>query len=454
MRLKLIIILTTTFLAISCSKEKKRTTNNHIAKTEYIATTKTDRFLDEENPMKSLADIYKKNKKTVQSFTINVDIDTTITCQEGTKITFFANSLVCKNTGEAIKGNITVQVTEYYKLSDLLFANLTTTSDGEILETGGMINIEAYAKGEKLILDEGRTIQVYFPTKKKKKGMRLFLGRWKNNKVNWISTENLENITQEKVYNDVANYPVFVGGEKALSNYLNSELEYPMSARDSNITGTVIVSFVIDKYGKPRNIGIEKGITFELNSAAASLVYNMPDWIPGNQNGKNVNVRMTLPIQFCITDVEPNTNFKTTNTFSLDKYICNMTDKELQKTDKTKIYQYIFKSSHIGWINCDRFVNDTRKKTDFLITNCLSSDITVIIPKLNSIIQVVSKGNKSVLENVPVGESISIIAIKNVKGKNYLATKETIITENGETFLDFKSITNEDLKKLIESKRW
>ena len=89
--------------------------------------------------------------KPPQKLKVNAQKDTTIVCKEGTKLSIKANSFVNVN-GDLIKGNIDLNVTEYYKLSDMLLANLSTTSNGEQLETGGMLNIKASKEGELLKL--------------------------------------------------------------------------------------------------------------------------------------------------------------------------------------------------------------------------------------------------------------------------------------------------------------
>jgi hypothetical protein len=76
-------------------------------------------------------------------------------------------------------------VTEYYKLSDILLANLSTVSNGKHLETGGMLFIEAKKGAIELELKDNKPIDISFPTKNKKQGMQLFSGEWKDKNMNW-----------------------------------------------------------------------------------------------------------------------------------------------------------------------------------------------------------------------------------------------------------------------------
>lgn len=96
--------------------------------------------------------------------------------------------------------------------------------------------------------------------------------------------------------------PQFPGGESALLSYLGKHTKYPKRLIDDGITGTVWVTFVIDKEGRVNNIKIERGIEGypEFADAAISSVSKMPAWTPGRQNGMNVPVLFTVPVKFSL----------------------------------------------------------------------------------------------------------------------------------------------------------
>ena len=90
--------------------------------------------------------------------------------------------------------------------------------------------------------------------------------------------------------------PSFPGGIAAMSHYINDniELPYDIPAYDQ---GTVYVEFVVNKNGSIEQVKIRRGLSVQLNKAAKKVVKNMPKWIPGEQAGKPVRVRFTLPIK-------------------------------------------------------------------------------------------------------------------------------------------------------------
>lgn len=106
--------------------------------------------------------------------------------------------------------------------------------------------------------------------------------------------------TEEKVFNIVEIMPEFPGGNSAYSNYLQSKLKYPESAKDLDIQGSVIVEFIVSKDGNVKDVSIIKGVHKLLDDEALRLIKDMPNWKPGSQNGEPVNVKMLVPIKFVL----------------------------------------------------------------------------------------------------------------------------------------------------------
>lgn len=100
---------------------------------------------------------------------------------------------------------------------------------------------------------------------------------------------------QEGVKDKVEVMPEFKGGMDALIKYMGANIKYP---KESKKEGTVYVSFVVDEKGKITNAEITKSVVDVLDKEALRVVKNMPNWKPGKDKGKNVKVKMTLPISF------------------------------------------------------------------------------------------------------------------------------------------------------------
>ncbi|NNM15922.1 MAG: energy transducer TonB, partial [Bacteroidia bacterium] len=77
-------------------------------------------------------------------------------------------------------------------------------------------------------------------------------------------------------------------------------MDYPLNARQNAATGTVYVTFVIDKSGKVLSPEVLKSVDGypEFSTEAVRLVSEMPTWKPGTIDDEPVNVRYNLPVRF------------------------------------------------------------------------------------------------------------------------------------------------------------
>lgn len=96
----------------------------------------------------------------------------------------------------------------------------------------------------------------------------------------------------------VEEMPQFPGGEKAMYDWLYAHLNYPESARERGVAGSVWIRLVVSETGKVKNVKVARGIDPECDAEALRTVRSMPDWIPGRQDGQRVPVYYTLRIVF------------------------------------------------------------------------------------------------------------------------------------------------------------
>jgi TonB family protein len=101
-----------------------------------------------------------------------------------------------------------------------------------------------------------------------------------------------------KVYDYVEVEPVYPGGPEAMMNFIKENLKYPVADSIAGIQGTVYVQFVVNDNGSLEKATIRKGVSDALDKEALRLIKLMPNWKPGEQAGKPVNVKFTLPVRF------------------------------------------------------------------------------------------------------------------------------------------------------------
>lgn len=105
---------------------------------------------------------------------------------------------------------------------------------------------------------------------------------------------------KDEVYDKVEKMPEFKGGQTELVNYLVKNITYPEAAKKANQTGKVFVEFIVDKSGDVRGAKVLKSDNDVFDAEALRVISSMPDWVPGENKGKKVNVKLTLPISFAL----------------------------------------------------------------------------------------------------------------------------------------------------------
>ena len=60
----------------------------------------------------------------------------------------------------------------------------------------------------------------------------------------------------------------------------------------------VLVNFVVNTQGKVVKANVLRGLDPQIDEIALNAVNQMPEWKPGLNNGKAVNVFFTVPMRF------------------------------------------------------------------------------------------------------------------------------------------------------------
>ncbi len=133
---------------------------------------------------------------------------------------------------------------------------------------------------------------------------------------------------EEKVFDCGEQMPHFLGGDNALMEFIKTNLHYPDLAMEYGAMGRVITTFTVDSLGYTSNYKVVKmmklkydtlrlsqesaerqqqlkeQIEQQLGEESLRILSLMPRWTPGNQFGRPVNVKFTLPVTFRATEEE------------------------------------------------------------------------------------------------------------------------------------------------------
>ena len=113
-----------------------------------------------------------------------------------------------------------------------------------------------------------------------------------------VTTDVYAQDNKKKKKEDVIVMAQFKGGQEALVDYLLQNTRYPAEAMKEEITGEVIVEFVVERNGMITNAKIVKSVAPSLDQEALRVVTNMPNWEPGTKNGLRMRSQLTIPINF------------------------------------------------------------------------------------------------------------------------------------------------------------
>jgi TonB family protein len=104
----------------------------------------------------------------------------------------------------------------------------------------------------------------------------------------------------DDVFVVVEEMPEFPGGPDAMISWIAGNVKYPGEAVNKNISGRVFVNFVVTAGGKVKNVKVIKSVDPLLDKEAVRVIAMMPDWKPGRQMGKAVDVSYTVPVEFSL----------------------------------------------------------------------------------------------------------------------------------------------------------
>ncbi len=131
-------------------------------------------------------DPFKNTMVPSQTFDIDAKQDNIVEGENGT-IVVCPKGCFENAKGEIVEDKVKIELSEALSLENMLLSNLTTTSKGKQLETGGMIYFNATANGEQLTIRKENPIHIEIPTKEKKPGMMVYKGtRDEEGNMDWL----------------------------------------------------------------------------------------------------------------------------------------------------------------------------------------------------------------------------------------------------------------------------
>jgi hypothetical protein len=410
------------------------------------------------------SNFFQQLKKRPEEFHIDTQRDTTIRCSEGSVIRIPANSFQTA-TGLAISGIVNMQVQEFYSLADIIGNKLSTTSNGQMLETGGMLCIKALFQNEEVKIKTGSALELTMPAPKFNPEMQLFMGEnsLPENKLAEIQAgssgtsaasadfiANRSGINSREAINwiPMGQQQMFYSENKKnvtvmnlSDNPINTFVRHSKNPNKSKTVGKFLIPFhtsistfemrdiLLKKYSYKydeikvrREWFLRKGRKYNLISG---------DWYTWRYVGDSVNTTLKTATKLNYITVEDSLRFEQQwkEQLELAKKRKEAYSHLVQVSDK-----YNFKLENLGWINCDYFRNyPAGRMTEFTMVPELNFDnefsYSMIVFKNNNVaMQCWSENGNIKTQKIPLGEQVTVVSIGVKEGKAFTCVKDITIT--------------------------
>lgn len=482
------VVLTLLTLA-SCIDNKQESNIRSISIREKPIFSKT--------PIKSLLDSLRP---VVRRFEINGKIDTIISNLNGTSIAIDAYTFI-NSRGDVIEGEIQLEVVESVSYASMIGAQLSTLSNERILQTGGMIYINASSNNESLTIDNDKSITIDLESSYPFLDAKIFQGSFNSNSnINWASEAEIDRsfFTVPSQLLDI-NYGSWecyyddelvekLNDEKFKDSYISTrEFEYRMNVFStsscdwmnglddeiiqiytSNIDGnlyysdSLVAAHIMLKFGDKIDTTSTEKFDFSTSMwqtyiyQSALDFYNQRLKQPINFEELGIN-DSTKTIDLTKKGFSVNEATKLVNLFKIRKKTIRSRRSE---NEVRALRSYTFSVTELGWVNVDRFLEDSNaKETDFKV-EIESRDsldyisIQLIIPSYSIVLSAseIDVNNYSFTKKmdgyrkVPVGQEAIIVAL-SMKGQiPYFGTKKIKIPSSGNISVELHPNTSKNIR--------
>ena len=379
-----------------------------------------------------------KTKRTVRK--IENDRPQTVECKQGTRLFFPAGSFVFPS-GKQADGEVKLIIEECYDLDEMLSAKLSTTSGNRMLETAGMIQLRAFSGNTELRLADNTRYNIYFPVEgKRREDFELFYGyRDEAGVVDWKLEENSQPIDEttavsQPIVNDCFvqisasqfrcgtriqemdyfNWPLMNG--QNLNQWFVSNFNPDPSMLDDFCARRMYsqITFHLNQDGTFKDYYVSHSSSDQYDRLLAEMLQSMPP----------LDMKKFMPKysddHACILSFgrQQQTSSKQFVDRFKKRYDYADEDKKLMDVATEDLNYYVFASTELGWINCDRFLPGDGPMVDVVVEtpSCENASVSMVFDKDRSIVSGIKNGNQFVFNNVPANRNVRLITLDNPSG--------------------------------------
>ncbi|MCH2231894.1 MAG: hypothetical protein MK105_16280 [Crocinitomicaceae bacterium] len=489
---KIIFFLFTLVFIGACSSEQNKT-NYDSTEVEILQIEPRVKHVESE-----INDLLSTVRKESQKFSIYGKRDNLVAGENGTILSIPKGTFV-NDRNEVVEGKIEIELIEASTVSDFLMNGLQTVSNEDILQSGGMLYVDAKFNNEPVRIASNKEISVEIKSDWIDPKMKLFKGDLSGNSINWTAPKKLESDylisvplellefglcgwecgftkTQIAEMKNVKFQDTYISTrefEQRMCNlaFLSCEQYDPLDDEILKIyrenagqnlchADSAVVEHFEEKYG----------YLIDSNYIKDEFKFDEKGWITGVYMSYLTLAKQGLTKPLSIKEIDLSTDVSRTeleqkgfNQSEIDKIISyrNSREKVIQEkkdeTENRNIASYNFKINELGWMNVDAFMVDPScQESNFeVVINSQDSinsiNVSLVIPRRKvSIFSISNSGNqysftkkKDGYRNLPIDEQAFIVAIGVNEGTPFFAMKEIKIPSNGTIKLEMKKVDKE-----------
>ena len=439
----------------------------------------------------------------LQVFRVRVGRDTVLVGQQGTRL------VVPKKAFDvpASSGPVELRLREFYSISDIVLAGLGTRAGLDLLETGGMLHLEAAADGRTVNLRPSMQILVQLPTKQQQPGMQLFegIGNDASHAPDWQLPSNSNPTSSraslgkwvalhppksprwprldmnEKTF--LKEFERLMPDSKADQARLRRKRTIPKDERlmlkelsEENHTAirhAIIFDVVVDSAGTllpPQRVAGDSLLGDKALAAlkqlpalhAASFMSTLPHGRRTISTARGVfsvlyarSGRRLIGFSWQLMDKQLNEELAKEGQRSRAEFARQFNGKGKDSAAPLTLdggLYYELMAGGLGWINCDRLL-DPGPRIEYAVQAPAPATVVSLVFKGQRSILASSRteGATAVFEQVPSGQAATIVALRREKGITYLATTGVSLGQATPPDLQFRPVTLEQLRTELAS---
>ncbi|MBD77603.1 MAG: hypothetical protein CL840_01515 [Crocinitomicaceae bacterium] len=468
----------------------ERNPKNHSKSSQHLSQNRrVDVILNiyEFETLEEIQDALKEN--SVSSFELDPRQEVLLKANNGSRVYIQPNSFVDQN-GNLVNERVTVEISEAIKTEEWVANNLSTKTNGELLESGGMLKISAITEsGTRVNIDPNKPILVSIPKRSNGRDQRMEM--FTSNAGNiWapigerplnLSGVEMREVPKRRYAN--LNYPKY----KVDQSSAPKRPKRPNQPSEPHVPPEIDVHWNVHWYTIFKQKKVDKNVA-EYNNQLEKYYNRLERYKRNHRRYRLAELEYEKKLRKYESDLKLwNAKVKweremwySTPEFKAAKHIHDSTDnvyamayrKQIAKwkeerlekieslagkmddlglTNNDALNTYVFTMNELSWINVDRFMKyPANQKRDVIIADndTTRKKVMLVFKDMNSTLQLAKNNNHYYKNELPKNQKIYVFAFKVKDGKPQVFLKP-LESEVREVKLNFRPSSFAEIKKIL-----